>query len=97
METIELGSTTVTPKIKELIEQNNDFAQFVFKSIHRHQSKDWGDMCKDDKLQNDEAVINGSRILSCYLIDINNINEEKIWIITVDDRTYTTVLFPNEY
>jgi hypothetical protein len=44
--------------------------------------------------KNDEALINGDRILAVY---ISEETKDKIWIITVCDRSYTTILFPSEY
>jgi len=41
---------------------------------------------------NEQALIDGSRLLSAYTLD-----GEKIWIITEWDRSVTTVLFPSEY
>ena len=45
-----------------------------------------------DKQQNDMALTNGSRILSCYEVE-----GSKFWIITEADRSVTTVLLPEEY
>ena len=66
--------------------------------LARHLAGDWGDLCDEDKKLNDEAVDDGSRILSSYLLP----NEEKIWVITeaTDDegeRPATTILLPDEY
>ncbi|MHB0960504.1 MAG: hypothetical protein ACYC0X_31125 [Pirellulaceae bacterium] len=61
-------------------------------------SGDWGDVCPDDKQLNDQALIDGSRILSAY----KTRNNVKIWVITeacVDHgrRAATTILKPDEY
>ncbi|MFO0806209.1 MAG: hypothetical protein U0791_24160 [Gemmataceae bacterium] len=55
-------------------------------------------MSADDKAANDESLVDGSRLLSAYLLT----TDVKIWIITeaVDDhgnREATTVLLPDEY
>ena len=57
-----------------------------------------GDLCEEDRLLNDEALIDGSRILSAY----RTLCGERIWIITesADDhgrRYSTTLLLPEEY
>lgn len=63
----------------------------------RHLTGDWGDIPDEDKERNDDAVGDGSRILSAY-----HIGGEKLWIITeaADDegiRHATTFLLPEEY
>ena len=59
----------------------------------RHGNCDWGDVCKDDKNANDEALKNGLRVLSEYRLP----DGKRIWIITEADRSATTVLFPEDY
>ena len=59
---------------------------------------DWGDVYEEDRRLNDEALINGSRLLSAYRTALG----EKLWIITeaADDsgkRAATTILLPSEY
>lgn len=66
--------------------------------LHRHASGDWGDLEAEDKRLNDEAVHDGSRILSRY--DLSG--DRSAYVITeaADDlgrRSYTTVLLPSEY
>ena len=59
----------------------------------RHGSGDWGDICDEDKGINEEALKNGSRIMSVYKLKAG----KTIWIITEADRSVTTLLFPEEY
>jgi hypothetical protein len=59
----------------------------------RHVSGDWGELDDEDKQSNEEALKDGSRLLSAYL-DRNNV---KFWIITEADRSATTVLLPEDY
>ena len=66
--------------------------------IMRHLRCDWGDVCVDDSDMNDEALENGSRILSSYDLQ----DGTKIWIITEavgadGARGGTTILLPEEY
>ena len=66
--------------------------------IARHARGDWGEVCAEDARLNDEAVKDGSRILSAY----RTAKGERIWIITeaADDsgnRAATTILLPDEY
>jgi len=58
----------------------------------RHASGDWGEVCDEDKQANEQALINGDRLLSAY-----DVMGKRIWIITEYDRSLTTILFPDEY
>ena len=60
--------------------------------LSRHASGDWGDLCEEDKRDNDFAVADGDRVLSAY-----RLGGEKVWIITEADRSSTTILLPCEY
>lgn len=60
--------------------------------IGRHINGDWGDLGVSDKKLNDEAITDGSRILSAYVVA-----GEKLYVITEWDRSYTTVLLASEY
>ncbi|MBK6770252.1 MAG: type I restriction endonuclease subunit M [Ardenticatenales bacterium] len=61
--------------------------------LRRHVTGDWGDLERDDKAANDEALTTGARILSAYSLP----TDERLWIITEADRAYTTLLTPLEY
>lgn len=89
------GEIFVTCDILNMINGKDAFHTFVKTSLARHLSGDWGDICKEDKCLNDEAITSGSRILSAYECPFNEY--WKIWIITEADRSATTVLFPHEY
>ena len=67
--------------------------------VERHICKDWGDLPDDDNRLNDEALHDGSRILSAYVLPTTAV---KIWIITEaadenGERDATTALLPEEY
>ena len=66
--------------------------------LARNLQGDWGDPCAEDKAANDQALKDGSRILSSYNLSGN----QKLWIITEavgDDgqRESTCMLLPEEY
>ncbi len=66
--------------------------------VRRHAAQDWGDLDKEDKQLNDQAVQDGSRILSAY----HTSNGTKVWIITTaadsrGQRVSTTILLPHQY
>jgi hypothetical protein len=81
-----------TREVNSKVADDIRFTKFVINSLRRHQRHDWGDMCKEDKQANDEALKTGDRLFSAY-----KNGEDKIWIITEADRSVTTVLFPDEY
>ncbi len=64
----------------------------VLTALKRHASGDWGDLCPEDSLANDEALQHGGRLFSAY-----GQGDNRFWIITEADRSVTTVLLPNDY
>lgn len=85
-----LGQVVSTPGAIQALQQSNETA---WNYLVRHLSCDYGEICQEDKEANDEAVKDGSRILSAYMLK----NGEKIWVITEADRSVTTILLPDEY
>jgi hypothetical protein len=67
--------------------------QLPFTFLRRHQNGDWGDLCDEDKAENELSIAQGFRILSAYTLT----TEVKIWLITEYDRSVTTLLLPSEY
>jgi hypothetical protein len=62
-----------------------------------HQGGEWGELSPADRKANDLAVKDGSRILSCYLVE-----GRKVFVITEaagddDRRGSTCLLFAEEY
>ena len=62
-------------------------------ALLRHAEGDWGDVCDEDRRANEEALVRGYRLFSVYYASDNT----KFWIITEHDRSYTTILLPEEY
>jgi hypothetical protein len=85
-----LGRIVATPGALRTLEQAN---QNPFEFLARHQAGDWGELCEEDKRENEFSVHNGFRILSSY----RTRNGTKIWVITEADRSVTTLLRPPEY
>ena len=85
---VELGLLFVTRGVVEKIKPRE-----VFQALARHEKCDWGSVCEEDQLANDEALIHDARILSVY----RDSKQTKFWIITEADRSATTVLLPEEY
>ena len=61
--------------------------------LSRHLRGDWGDLCPEDKTENELSLKHGFRLLSSYPVS----ETEKLWIITEADRSVTTLLLPAEY
>jgi hypothetical protein len=90
-----LGRIVATPgAIQALLDAGQSADEF----LSRHCTGDWGDLDAEDKAINDDALVDGSRILSAYTLRTG----EKIWVITeaeneVGLRYCTTALLPDEY
>jgi hypothetical protein len=61
--------------------------------LSRHQRGDWGNLDKEDKQTNVQALTHGDRIFSAYQVT----DAVKFWVITEADRSATTILLPEEY
>ena len=79
-----------TPGALDLLRESGE-APAVF--LNRHVQGDWGEVCQEDCQLNDQALIDGSRVLSAYRTAKN----ERLWIITEADRSSTCLLRPDEY
>jgi len=62
-------------------------------ALGRHAVGDWGDVCDEDRRENELSLAKGFRLLSVYC-DRAGV---KFWIITEADRSATTVLLPEDY
>ncbi len=85
-----LGRLFATPGALQALEDSGDRVETF---LARHSTGDWGDVCDDDKKENDFSVTNGFRLLSVYRLR----DGTKIWLITEADRSSTTMLLPSEY
>ena len=85
-----LGRVVATPGALEPLQAAG---QLPFAYLYRHQTGDWGDLCAEDKAENELSVAEGYRILSAYTLTTG----VKIWLITEWDRSVTTLLLPQEY
>ena len=96
------GSIFTTQTVAKVIDETPLFATLCQVLLARHIQGDWGDLEEEDKESNNEALENRGRLLSSYNLpdeykSIHYANDEKIWIITEWDRSYTTILLPSEY
>ena len=85
-----LGQTVATPgALEALQEAGQSPAEF----LSRHVQADWGEVCAEDGKLNDDALVNGERVLSAY----RTCKGVRLWVITEADRSSTCVLLPEDY
>jgi hypothetical protein len=91
----QLGQVVGTPGALAALEESGQTPAFF---LQRHLAGDWGEVSDDDWHLNDQAVADGSRLLSAY----RTLKGKKLYVITeaTDDnghRAATTLLLPEEY
>ena len=86
----QLGQCVATPGALRALEESG---QTPTEFLGRHHHGDWGEVDEEDATANEQALNDGSRILSAYRTDLG----VKLWIITEADRSATTILLPEEY
>jgi len=84
-----LGRVVATPGALKLLQEDGEDPHLL---LDRHRCGDWGDLDDYDHKENELALKHGWRIVSSY-----SVGEKCIWIITEADRSYTTILLPEEY
>jgi hypothetical protein len=86
----QLGRILATPGAIAAMEEAG---QDAGRLLHRHQSGDFGDICQEDRQENELSIAENFRIMSVYTMA----NKKALWIITEADRSATTILLPEEY
>jgi hypothetical protein len=84
----QLGRTVITKNALDRL--SNDDVQIA---LARHGAGDWGDVCSEDRQENELSLREGFRLLSVYQSKAG----EKFWVITEADRSVTTILLPEDY
>jgi hypothetical protein len=84
-----IGQILATPAAISYLHRHNSLPHHL---ICRHANGDWGDLTIDDKKRNNTAVQIGGRILSAYVV-----GDEKLYVITEWDRSYTTLMLASDY
>jgi hypothetical protein len=93
--TFGLGRLVATPAALAALSAVNQDPQTY---LNRHAAGDWGEVDPEDRQQNEEALLNGSRLISVYRLS----DQTRLWVITEavgDDgrRASTCVLLPGDY
>jgi predicted transcriptional regulator len=89
---INIGRILVTRRVAELSGENREFALFVQQSLDRYRRGDWGNIDNDANRLNNRYLERNLRLFSSYGSD----KFPEIWITTEPDRSYSTVMFPDE-
>ena len=89
------GQVVATPDALEALAQSGQTPDFF---LRKHLSGDWGEVNAEDWSLNDQALADGSRLLSAY----TTLKGVRLWVLTEasDDqgrRAATTILLPDNY
>jgi hypothetical protein len=85
-----LGQLVATPGALAALEKSG---QGPLDFLSRHVQGDWGDLCEEDRRENQFSLERGFRLLSSY----RTLADVKLYVITEADRSVTTILLPEEY
>ena len=85
---VPLGQIVATPAALGALTQPD-----IVEALRRHASGDWGEVDAHDQAANDDAMRDGTRLLSAY----RSASGTPFWVITEADRSVTTVLLPDDY
>jgi hypothetical protein len=83
-----MGQLVATPSALATLNPDD-----VAAAVRRHANGDWGELDEHDRLVNESALTDGSRLFSAYRDRVGT----KFWVITESDRSVTTVLLPEDY
>ncbi len=89
---INTGQILVTKGVAELAGENQEFASFVQNSLDRYRHGDWGDTSEKTRQLNNRLIKRNIRLFSSYESE----KFPEIWITTEPDRSYSTIMFPDE-
>jgi len=94
-----LGQVVATPSALATLGR---LGKSVWHYVSRHVNGDYGDLSEDDKQANEDALVDGSRILSSYILEGEGDDATKLWIITeaedeAGNRIVTTALLAQDY
>ena len=85
----ELGEVVATLAAMEAVEEAGHDLEQVLK---RHATGDWGDVTEFDRIQNEEALELGGRLLSVYKLG----HDIELWVVTDENRGKTILRLSDE-
>ena len=83
-----LGQVVITVSAQAVLTPED-----IHNALVRHLSRDWGDVCLEDRKANYEALDCEGRLFSVY----HSQEGTRFWVITEADRSATTLLLPEDY
>jgi hypothetical protein len=86
----QLGAVIATPGALDALGKAQVEADLL---LARHQVGDWGDVGEIDQRLNNQSLNKGTRLLSAYNLPTG----VRLWVITEQDKSITTLLLPAEY
>jgi predicted transcriptional regulator len=86
------GRILMTRGVADLASDNQEFALFVRESLDRYRRGDWGNMSDEGRLLNNRFLEKNMRLFSTY----GSERFPEIWITTEPDRSFSTIMFPDE-
>lgn len=89
---INVGHILVTKGVINLARENREFAIFVQNSLEQYRKGNWGDMSDEVNRLNTQSLERNMRLFSSY----ESKGLPEIWITTEPDRSYSTIMFPDE-
>ena len=91
---LKLGKIVCTARVDNDMKNDPLFQMEISNRIIFHQQCLFKEttLCEEDIQTNIDALENGDRVLNSF-----DTSKGNIWIITEGDRSYTTILYPDEY
>ncbi len=91
-----LGNCHLTRGISKLLQQHS---LPIYDYLCRHQCGDYGIISPEDAAKNQQAVQQGTPVLSVFLVKAKNATDKdiKIWVTTDIEFCLTTVSLPEEF
>jgi hypothetical protein len=83
----DLGQVVTTRSVAESVDPSK-----IASMIRNHITGDFGVLENEDIDSNKQAIEQGDRVLSAYMVQ-----GQKVYVVTEWDRSYTTVLYADEY
>lgn len=90
-----LGQIVATPGAIRILKESGQTPEFF---LEKHACGSYGHISKGDAELNEEAIMDGSRIMSAY----RTLKGKELWVITEacgesGEREVTTLLLPEDY
>lgn len=89
---MKIGNLYATKSIDLLMQESSHFRDDINTALNKYIHNDWGETCPEDVKANNEALKHGGRIIAAY-----ETYKGRVWMITDEYRSSTTILFPSEY